>query len=161
MELGDAPPLRPRLVQTVLAVVLAVLVVVGLSAGCSSSSGKSGKDTPTTPAVCTDYDALKKSLSDLASINVISAGVGGLKQALNNVGTKLTALKNSAKKQYATQIDDLSTAVGDLRSTVGNLSNNDLSGSLSTIGTEIAAVATAGRALGSAVTSTCPTSSSS
>lgn len=151
-----------RFPMRVLVVALAVLVLAGLSSGCSSSSdNKSAKETPTASAVCADYKALKKSLSDLASINVISTGVDGLTHALNNVGTKLTTLKNSSKKQYATEIDDLSKAVENLKTTVGNVSNNDLRGSLGTIGTEIAAVVTAGRALGSAVSSTCPTSSSS
>lgn len=150
----------PRFPVRVLAVALAALVVVGLSAGCSSSN-KSGSQSPTTAAVCGDYQALKKSLSDLTSMNVISSGVSGVKSAVSDVGTKLKNLKSSAKKQYAPQINDLNQAVDKLKTTVSNLSSGNLRGSVTTIAQEIAAIGTAGQALGKAIKNTCPNATKS
>lgn len=155
-EPRPAPPIRPRFPVRIVAAALAVLVLAGLIVGCSSSNDKSGKEASTTAAVCGDYQALKKSLSNLASVDAVSSGVSGLKSAVSDVGTKLDRLKSSAKQQYATQIDDLSKAVNQLKTTVGNLSSGNIKGSLGTIATQIGAVGTAGKALGKAVTSTCP-----
>ena len=152
--------------------VLAVAACLALTAGCtSSSSSKSTNPATTAPttsattsnskAVCADYDALKQSLSNLTHINVLTAGRDGINAALSDVTSKLATLKGSAQQQFAPQIDQLDTAVTQLRNTVSNLSSGNLAGSVKTIATQLAAIGTAGRNLGSAVASTCPEATSS
>lgn len=156
--------------------VLAVAACLALTAGCtSSSSSKSTNPATTSPttsatssattsnskAVCADYDALKQSLSNLTHINVLTAGRDGINAALSDVTSKLTTLKSSAQQEFEPQIDQLDTAVTQLKNTVSNLSSGNLAGSVKTIATQIAAIGTAGRNLGSAVASTCPEATSS
>jgi hypothetical protein len=147
-------------------------VCLAVATGCtSSSSGKSTNPATTSAttsattanaaAVCADYDALKTSLANLATLNVVSAGRDGLQAALSDVASKLATLKSSSQQQFAPQIDQLQNAIDQLKNTVSNLSSGNLAGSAKTIATQIAAVVTAGRNLGSAVSSTCPASSSS
>jgi hypothetical protein len=152
--------------------VLAVTASLALTAGCTSSSSSKSTNpattAPTTSAttansttVCADYDALKQSLSNLTHISVLTAGRDGINAALSDVTAKLTTLKSSARQEFEPQIDQLDSAVTQLKTTVSNLTSGNLAGSVTTIATQLTAIGTAGRNLGSAVSSTCPEATSS
>jgi hypothetical protein len=149
------------------AAAVAILVCCG---GCTSSSKSQSSPSPTpaaptattqgTAEFCSNYAALKASLSQLTSLNVIAVGTSGLSAAADDVKAKATALAASAGV-FAPQVNALTTAIDQLQPTVSGLSSSGLRGALPTITAQIAAVARAGQELAAAVKTACPSSSGS
>src|SRR5215475_6110714 len=106
------------------ATLTALTMSIILTVSCSSSNKSStATSTPATSAaaVCSDYEALQRSLNNLASLNVMSVGTNGLKTALDDVTSKASALASSSQQEFAPQIDALKKAVSDLSNTIKNL----------------------------------------
>lgn len=147
-----------------------VVLVLALSAACSSSSGGGSTTTSTETATstpgstaefCANYQALQTSLANLTKLNIVAVGTDGLKAALDDITSKTNALAASAQQQFSPQVDGLKNAVGQLRATFDNLPSGGISSNLTTIGTRIAAIGTAGQALASAVGNACPSATNS
>ncbi len=155
--------------RTAVAIATAVLLV----AGCSSSSGGGGSpqsssssststSTSTgTATVCSDYQALKDSVSRLLQTNPLSAGIGGLQAAVDDVTSKASALAGASGNHLAPQVDALKNALGQLADTLKTVPSGGLASVLSTVRVRLTAVGEAAQALGRAVTGDCPTASSS
>lgn len=126
-------------------VIAAVAVAAALLAGCSSSP----------PAVCTDVANLKASVTGLKDIPINSGALSAIQADLTKIEQQLTTLKNDAKGQYATQINDLSTALSGLSSSVTAAKDSPSAGTIAAVGSAAGAVVTAGNNLVTAVTHTC------
>lgn len=120
-----------------------------------SAAGPTGTGTASA-AVCDDYQALQDSLAAVVSVDVAKAGLDGLKSALGTVADRLATLKASAQQEFAPQVDELDRAVQQLQATVEDASSGGGTAALKSIGSRLAAVATAGRSLASAVAKACP-----
>jgi hypothetical protein len=148
----------------------AAVAILLLCGGCTSSSKSQSSPSPTpaaptvttqgTTEFCSNYAALKASLSRLTSLNVIAVGTNGLSAAVDDVKATAAALAASAGV-FAPQVNAVTSAIDQLQSTVSGLSSSGLRGALPTITAQIAAVATAGQALAAAVKTACPSSSGS
>jgi hypothetical protein len=147
----------------------AALAIVLSSAACTSSSktasSPSAPASPTsttqgTEQFCSAYEALNASVQHLASLNVVAVGTNGLKAAADDVKQKAAALA-SAAGVFAPQVNAVTAPIEQLESTLRNLPSNGLRGALPTITSQVTAIVTASRQLASAVTTACPTSTSS
>jgi VCBS repeat-containing protein len=128
-------------------VIAAFAVTAALLAGCSSASS--------TPAVCTDVANLKTSVTGLKDINVKEQGVSAVTDELNKIKGQLTTLKNDAKGQYSTQIDDMSTAIDGLSASLTAAKASTNATTLGAVATAAHGVVTAGNNLVTAVSHTC------
>lgn len=146
----------------------AVAIALLCAACTSSSKTTSSPSTPASPTsttqgtaeFCSAYEALKASVQNLASLNVVAVGTNGLKAAVDDVKQKAAALAESAGV-FAPQVNAVTTAIAQLESTLRNLPSSGLRGALPTISSQITAVITASRQLASAVTTACPSPTSS
>lgn len=146
----------------------AVAIVLLCAACTSSSKTTSSPSAPASPTsttqgteeFCSAYAALKASVQHLASLNVLAVGTNGLTAAVDDVKQKTSALAESAGV-FAPQANALTTAIDQLQSTLRTVPSNGLRDALPTIGSQITAVVTAGQQLASAVTTACPSPTSS
>jgi hypothetical protein len=147
---------------------IAIAITLYCAACTSSSKSTSSPSAPASPTsttqgtaeFCSAYEALKASVQHLASLNVIAVGTNGLKAAADDVKQKAAALAASAGV-FAPQVNAVTTAIAQLEATLRNLPSSGLRGALPTISSQITAVVTASRQLASAVTTACPTPTSS
>lgn len=144
-----------------------LLALVCLVATACGGSGDAPAATPTTTAAasgtttaatqaCTDAAALKASVADLDQLDVPEAGKAGLQAALQNIRTRLQALKSSARSQWGSQIDELEGAVDTLRTTVAGLTGDSLVTDLPTIVRNLKQIDSAWNALEQEIDQTCP-----
>ncbi len=125
----------------------ACVVTAALLAGCSSGTS--------TPAVCTDVTSLKASVQSLKDTNVRQSGLSAVSDELTKIQQQLTTLKDDAKGQYATQINDLSNALNGLSSSLSAAKANLTGGTLTAVASAAGSVVTAGNNLFTAVSKTC------
>ena len=165
-----AGSVRRRSRTVVLGLFVSAVVVVLAAAGCSSgttpdtpttslpstsasalvSSDSSGTDS-STPAsyppgkeqVCEARDRLKTSIAALTSTSVLRGGTTGLKAAVDQVQTDVTALAAAGAQDYQPQIAALKSALQQLQTAVSGLGNGGGSGGVTAVATAIAATGTA------------------
>jgi hypothetical protein len=107
-----------------LALAAIAAVAVGASAGCGSSK----------PAYCSDRSTLQQSVEDLGNVDLQSGGVSALQSQLKTVKTDADALVSSAKSDFPSQSDAITSSVSALSSSVQKLPS-------SASGTDAAALA--------------------
>jgi hypothetical protein len=124
---------------------LLLAVVCLLPAACGDAGGTDGGATPaatttatnetTAPAspACADAAALKASIGKLDQLDPRTAGKAGIQAALDDVRTKLAALKTSAKSQWSSQITELDNALEALKGTVAGINGDSVLSALPTI----------------------------
>ena len=141
-----------------------VMVVAGCSSkgsttSASTSTSTTAASTSTYPAgkeqLCAARDQLKSSVTALAKPSLLIGGTTAIKSAIDQVQTDADSVKAAAKQDYQPQVNALETSLKDLRTAAGNLGNGSVSKNLQTVGTDIAAVGTAGEALFTQLTTSC------
>jgi hypothetical protein len=157
--------------------VVAVVAILALTAGCSSSTTPSTTtSTPTSAAasaaasasssssandpagkqqVCAARDQLKTSVTALTDASLLKGGTTGIKAAIAQVQTNLTAVKTAGKQTYATEVDAMQSAVDQLQTAAGELGNGNAAENLQSVGTAIAATGLAAEKLFSKLTAAC------
>ena len=139
-------PVRVRL--------LLLAVVCLLPAACGDAGGNAGGATPATstattattaPAspACADAAALKASIGKLDQLDPRASGKAGIQAALDDVRTKLAALKTSAKSQWSSQITELDNALQALKGTVAGINGDSVLPALPTIVSDLKRIDTA------------------
>jgi hypothetical protein len=135
---------------------LLLAMVCLLPAACGGGGGNDGGATPATttttatnattaPAspACADAAALKASIGKLDQIDPRASGKAGIQAALDDVRTKLAALKTSAKSQWSSQITELDNALQALKGTVAGINGDSLLPALPTIVSDLKRIDTA------------------
>ena len=144
---------------------VAVAAMLALATGCSSSTTPSTTTTPaatTTSAaasassandpagkeeVCAARDQLKTSVTALTDASLLTGGTTGIKAAVGQVQTDLTAVKTAGKETYATEVDAMQSSVDQLQTAAGELGNGNAAENLQSVGTAIAATGVAAEKL--------------
>ena len=95
-------------------------------------TGPSGSTSAGYPAgkedVCQARDDLKTSIAALTDTKVLASGTDGIKAAVADVKTKLSAFAAAGKDDYRTEVDALQKAVDDLETALGNLGTAGVGG---------------------------------
>jgi len=141
----------------------ACVVTAALVTGCSSSSSPSNGSTTTSTdtstgsnsAVCSDIANLKASIQDLKNVSITQNGLSAISDQITKIKQQLQTLKNDAKGQYDTQINDLTNALNSLSSNFDAARASPSVSTLATLASSVPAVITAGQNLVTAVSSTC------
>ena len=145
--------------------VLSVLVVAVL--GCSSNgttTNASGTSTSAStsssyPAgkeqVCAARDQLKSSITSLAKPSLLTGGTAAITSALDEVQSRVDAVKTAAKQDYQPQIDDVETSLKALRTSTAKMGDRSLSQNLQTVGNDVANLGTAMEALNAKLRTAC------
>jgi len=141
----------------------ACVVTAALVTGCSSSSSPSNDSTTTSTgtstgsnsAVCSDIANLKASIQDLKNVSITQNGLSAISDQITKIKQQLQTLKNDAKGQYDTQINDLTNALNSLSSSFDAARTNPSILTLATLAGSVPAVITAGQNLVTAVSGTC------
>jgi hypothetical protein len=148
---------RRRVSHRAVALSTGVVLVASVLAGCGSSTpsgttsstapaastsvsaatsadetGASGSTSAGYPAgkedVCQARDDLKTSIAALTDTKVLASGTDGIKAAVADVKTKLSAFAAAGKDDYRTEVDALQKAVDDLETALGNLGTAGVGG---------------------------------
>ncbi len=152
---------------------MAAVAVLCVLSSCGTSSSSSQSTTPSTPAagtsslaatptavpqVCTDVAALKASLVALTKIKPTQDGAAALKSAIANVTTELDAAQASAASSglLAPEIQQVKTAVAGLTAATDGLSADNVREKAPAIASALVQVATATKALTTAMSEACP-----
>src|SRR4029453_15533552 len=138
---------------------LLLLAMVCLLAACGSSGDGTGGAAPATTTAasgttagaasqaCADAAALKASVAELDQLRPSQGGKGGIRAALDKIGTNLTALKASARSQWSSQITELDAAVQALKTTIAGVDGDSLLSAVPTIVSDLKRIDTAWTAL--------------
>ncbi len=123
----------------VLLAAAAAIAVVGL-AGCGSSK----------PAYCTDRTNLENSVKGLTSV-----GISELKSQLTKIQSDATALVNSAKSDFPTQTQAISSSVSALKNSVAALPSSPSAVQIATVAKDSASVVSSVKSFTDATSSQC------
>jgi hypothetical protein len=115
-------------------------------AGCGGSS---------TPAICSDVDSLKSSVTDLANVKLELGALATLQTDLAKVQTDLSKVKSEAKTQYAAEISSIEQAAGSLSTSVEAAAATPSARSLAAVATDVKTLGASLATLQDAVSSTC------
>ena len=115
-------------------------------------SACSGNDTP---AVCSDVDALKTSVSALTDVKVEQGALSELQSKLTAVQQDLAKLKTDAKSEFSTQLDGVDTSAEAFKSSLEAAVANPTATTLSAVVPPLQSFGTALTDLESAVDKTC------
>lgn len=135
---------HPRSVRYLTAAV--VLMASFTVSGCGGSSK---------PAICSDVDSLKTSITDLRDVKLEAGALATLQSDLTKVQTDLSKVKDEAKTQYSTEISSVEQAAASLSTNLKAASDTPSVASLAAVATDVSALGAALSALQDAVSSTC------
>jgi hypothetical protein len=158
---------RPTWWSTAAVALGAGLLAVACSSGSTPASGTSASGTPTsasptaTSLVCQDAADLRTSLHNLTHSSVSKGDVTELKSNLAQVHTDLTALITHAKGEWQTQTSALKAALDKLQTALSDLSSSPSASTVAGVVAALGETATAGGSLLTAVSTRCPSASSS
>jgi hypothetical protein len=134
---------------------LAALVLVTLSLAACSDDNDDGDATPT-PDVCEQSEAVRQSVEDLASLDVIASGTDGLNAAVDNVRTEVSSLKETVSDDVEPEVEALETAIDDARDAFANIdSDAALSARIADVENALGGIATAAADLRTALDNEC------
>jgi hypothetical protein len=137
--------------------------------GCGGSDDGTTSATETTTAAtsatstkttqpCEDVAALRASIENLDNLDLPNTGKAGLQSALQEIRTRLDALKASAGDQWATQVDELDAAITAFQDTVAAVQGDNLLTSIPTIVSNLERIDDAWRSLQDQIDEACPMS---
>ena len=149
---------------------VAVVALLCMLASCSPSSTPSTTSPPETSAApatsaattaapteaCADVAALKSSLEALTKVRPLQDGVGTLTTAIDNVKTDLDKAQASASDALQPSVQQVKTAFDGVQTAVSGLTTDNLKEKAPAIGAALTQLATATRALSSALRESCP-----
>ena len=125
----------------------AVVLTASLTvSGCGGSSK---------PAICSDVDSLKSSITDLRDVKLEAGALATLQSDLTKVQSDLSKVKSEAKTQYAAEISSVEQAAASLGTNLKAASDTPSVASLAAVATDVSALGAALSALQDAVSSTC------
>lgn len=149
---------------------VAVVALLCMLASCSPSSTPTTTSPPETSAApatsaattaapteaCADVAALKSSLEALTKVRPLQDGVGTLTTAIDNVKTDLDKAQASASDALQPSVQQVKTAFDGVQTAVSGLTTDNLKEKAPAIGAALTQLATATRALSSALRESCP-----
>jgi glucose/arabinose dehydrogenase len=148
---------------------IAATVLLCIMASCSPSStpsttspaetaapATSAQTTPTPAEACADVAALRSSLEALTKVRPLQDGVGTLTTAIDNVKTDLDKAESSASEALQPSVQQVKTAFEGLQTAASGLTTDNLKEKAPAIGAALTQLATATRALSSALRESCP-----
>ncbi len=94
------------------------------SAGTSTTPG----GTTASGDLCADRDALRSSVDDLKSLDVVAEGTSGLESAVGKVKDDLSSLSSAAGDELKPEVDDVKKSVDDLETAVSQLGSGGAAG---------------------------------
>lgn len=171
---GQAPQgHRGAALSPVLTAAAALVVVLTLAlTACSSNSPTVTTTSTPTPSsaaedstassypagkeeVCQARDGLTASMAALTDPALLTGGADGIKSALGQVQTSLTALAAAGKADYAPQIDALQSSLAEVQTALGDVGSGNVSTNLVAVGTAIGSAGSAASDLFSQLTTAC------
>jgi hypothetical protein len=135
---------HPRSARYLIAAV--VLMASSTVAGCGGSSK---------PAICSDVDSLKSSVTELRDVKLEAGALATLQSDLTKVQSDLSEVKSEAKSQYAAEINSVEQAAASLSTNLKAASATPSVQSLAAVATNVSALGASLSALQDAVSSTC------
>lgn len=131
-----------------LAALLAVAAgTLGLAACGGSGNGK--------PSYCADQAKLQSEVKQLASVDVVNGGLDAVKAQLTKIESSAQALADSAKKDFPTQTDALTSSVNALKTSSSGISGTPSAAAIAGVAANVAAVVQAVKGFTDAVASKC------
>ena len=125
------------------------------AASVAASSAVTGSYPADKAQLCQARDQLKISITALNNPALLTAGTDGIKTALQQVQTSLTALVAAGKQDYQPQIDAVQTSLKDVETAVGKLGNGGGAQNLLAVGSAVSATGTSTSALFKELTAAC------
>ncbi|HEY2879114.1 hypothetical protein [Nocardioides sp.] len=107
------------------------------------------------PAICSDVDSLKSSITELRDVKLEAGALATLQSDLTNVQTDLSKVKSEAKTQYAAEISSVDQAAASLSASLKTASTTPSVAALAAVATDVSALGASLSALQDAVSSTC------
>jgi hypothetical protein len=125
----------------------------------AATSAVSTSATTTAPSqACADATALRASIDELDQLDLPSVGKGGLQDALQEVRTRLDALRSSAGNELAAPVDEFNDAISALQDTVAGVQGDNLLSEIPTIVSDLERVDQAWTSLQTSLDDVCATS---
>jgi outer membrane murein-binding lipoprotein Lpp len=138
------------------------LGVAAVLAGCgdstddgSSGTSSGGGSSSSTPAVCSEFTALKASIQQLRNVTIAKGASAEITSDLELIEKNLETLSRDAREQFSPQVDQLSGSLDALSSKVRTVLKDPNAANLSAVQAAARAVATDAQNLSSAVSTTC------
>jgi hypothetical protein len=126
-------------------IVVIAAVAIGASAGCGSSQ----------PAYCSDRSSLEQSVKDLGNVDLQSGGVSAVQSQLKTIKSDAAALAGSAKSDFPSQSDAITSAVAALGTSVQQLPSSPSATELAAVGVNVKSVSAAFTSFSDATSSEC------
>jgi hypothetical protein len=136
-----------RPVRALGAATATAVIAVTAAIGCGSSDDH--------PAYCADRDALQKSITELAQVNVKEQGIQGVQKQVKQVADDAQRLARSAQSQFAPQANALKSSASTLTTTVQQAVSSPSSQSLTAVADDLSKLGTAFADLSESVKSKC------
>lgn len=121
-----------------------------VASGSATASYPAGKEE-----VCEARDNLKVSISALTDTKLLASGTEGIKAAVADVKTSLSAFAAAGKESYKPEVQALQSAVDGLETAVDNLGTSTAGGGVASIAGAALAAQQAASALFTKVTADC------
>ena len=149
---------------------IAVVALLCILVSCSPSSTPSPASSPETAAApttsaqttaaadeaCADVAALRSSLEALTNVRPLQDGVTALTTAIADVKTNLEKAEASASEELQPSVQQVKTAFDDVQTAVSGLTADNLREKAPAIGAALTQLATATKALSTALRESCP-----
>lgn len=149
---------------------IAVVALLCILVSCSPSSTPSPASSPETAAApttsaqttaaadeaCADVAALRSSLEALTNVRPLQDGVTALTTAIADVKTNLEKAEASASEELQPSVQQVKTAFDDVQTAVSGLTADNLREKAPAIGATLTQLATATKALSTALRESCP-----
>ena len=144
---------------------VAVVALVCIVVSCSPTSSPSPASSPETAAAattaaadeaCADVAALRSSLEALTNVKPRQDGVTALNTAIADVKTNLDKAEASASETLQPSVQQVRMAFDDVQTSVSGLTADNLREKAPAIGAALTQLATATKALSTAVRESCP-----
>ncbi len=131
-------------------VVLATLLVGGCGGDDDSGDGSNNN-----AQVCSDVDALRASVADVADVQLEAGALATLQEDLDQVRSEVSTLTTDAKDAYGDQLAAVDQAVSGLTTSLRSAVDNPSVDAMSAVRTSRQVLTTSVTALNDAVQSSC------
>jgi len=130
----------------------------GTTSAAETTAATTSATTTASTQACSDAAALRASIDDLDQLDLPSVGKGGLQDALQEIRTRLDALRSSAGDELAAPVDELNDAISALQDTVSGVQGDNLLSEIPTIISNLERVDQAWTSLQTRLDEVCATS---
>lgn len=126
-----------------------------LAAGVTFASVLVGCGSSSKPAVCSDVDALQKSVQSLRDVQLDSGALTKIRDDLSTISTQFDTFKKDAKSEFSSDVANVRRAIDELSTNVATAKQSPTASNLAATGTAVKGVADATKKLADSVASTC------